>query len=97
MKNRAQFGMGGLGAGAQDLATTLRTAREARTSSGLAARQRAAQIAAQESLASDPRSAALLALPQIEIPQAQPIPRAYLLVAGLLAVGLVGLIIWRSK
>ena len=98
MKNRETFGMAGLGqGGAQGIAATLETARAARADRAMSNQERAAMLRAQQALASDPRSAAILALPKIEIPEVEPIPPAYLIAGGLLIVGLFGLILWRSK
>jgi hypothetical protein len=101
MKNRKKFGragLGGLGAQATDLSDTLARARAARTAQELSDKERAAAVLAQERLASDPQTAAMLALtkqpelPTVQIPAARPIPKAVLIVGGVVAAGLVVLI-----
>jgi hypothetical protein len=94
-KNREKFGMAGmagLGAGAQDVASTLQSTRLRKQQQELALRQQSAEIAAKEALASDPRQAALLALPQIQVPEAPPIPKELVWAAGAVAVAFIGLI-----
>jgi hypothetical protein len=95
MKNRKKFGMAGLGGlGAQtatDISDTLSRVRSARTAQGPSDKERA-------EAALDPQTAAMLALtkppelPAIQIPEARPIPRAVLIVGGVLAAGLAVLI-----
>ena len=96
LKNRAQFGMAGMGGlgqtGAQDIAATLERARAARSGRELSIREREAAITAQEALASDPRTAALLALPKIEIPEVQPLPQSVVWIGAAVAIGLLGLV-----
>jgi hypothetical protein len=111
MRNREQFGMAGLGGlgttASGDIAATLQRARAARTAQGLDDQQRAAAVRAQEELAKDPSTAALLALvnepapvrPVAAAPARAPIPKGAVIVGGLLAVGLVVLIAkqWRRR
>jgi D-arabinose 1-dehydrogenase-like Zn-dependent alcohol dehydrogenase len=103
MRNREQLGMAGLGGlgaqSAEDLARTLVSTQQARASRELSQRERAAEIAAQQALASDPQTAALLALsktepalPALQIPEPRPIPKVVLVVGGVVALGLVALI-----
>lgn len=101
-KNRVQYGMagmGGLGAGADasHIADTLYSTRDQRANVGLSQKVIEAEIRAKQLVASDPRTAAILALPKIEIPEAQPIPQNLKIAGVVAAVALVGLIIWRSR
>jgi hypothetical protein len=99
-KNRAQYGMsgmGGLGQGASHVADTLYEERARRSATELNQQAIEAELRAKEALASDPRTAAILALPKIEIPEARPIPKNWLIGGAVAAVALVGLIIWRSR
>ena len=95
-KNRRQFGMAGLGQESQDIAATLQSVRAARTAQGISDKERSAELAAREVMARDPRSAALLTMPEVYIPEAKPIPKELLIGAGILAAGLLGLLIVQT-
>ena len=95
-KNRRQFGMAGLGQESQDIASTLQSVRAARTAQGLSEKERFAEVTAREAMARDPRSAALLTLPEVYIPESKPIPKGLLIGAGVLAAGLFGLILIQT-
>lgn len=101
-KNRAEYGMagmGGLGAGADTshIADTLYATRDQRAAAGFTRQAAEAEIRAKEALASDPRTAAILALPKIEVPEASPIPKNWLIGGAVAGVALVALIIWRNR
>lgn len=93
--NRKQFGMAGLGQ-TEDIASTLQRVRAARTARGMQDKERTAALRAQEVLAQDPDTAALLTLPEVSIPAAQPLPRELLIAAGVVAAGLFGLILIQT-
>jgi len=91
-------GLGGLGTSTTEhIPGTLFATRQQQASAEIARQTAEAELRAKELMSKDPRTAAILALPKIEVPQAQPVSRNLLIGGAVAAAALVGLIIWRSR